>query len=90
MVWGPSCVLQVAVAEYGPVSCAMTVTDNFLLYSAGVYSSNNCSSSYRDMNHAVLIVGYGTADDGLDYWLVKNRSVLGTSAIPYYDVTALV
>ena len=24
------------------------------------------------MNHAVLLMGYGTDDDGQDYWLIQN------------------
>ena len=42
--------------------------DNF--YISGVYDEPNCSSN--NMDHAVLVVGYGVSDEGQDYWLVKN------------------
>jgi len=35
-------------------------------YSSGILQ---CSNTWID--HAVLLVGYGT-DDGTDYWLIKN------------------
>ena len=39
-------------------------------YKSGVYSPKFCDP--RDLDHAVLLVGFGTdATDG-DYWIVKN------------------
>ncbi|VDP74624.1 unnamed protein product [Schistosoma mattheei] len=36
---------------------------------SGIYESKYCSSSL--LNHAVLVVGYGT-EHNKDYWLIKN------------------
>ena len=34
-----------------------------------MYSDPNCGSN---LDHGVLAVGYGTSDDGKDYFLVRN------------------
>ncbi|KAG8492172.1 hypothetical protein CXB51_009593 [Gossypium anomalum] len=41
---------------------------NFQLYKGGVFTED-CGSSFA---HAVTVVGYGTGEEGLNYWLVKN------------------
>uniref|UniRef100_A0AAQ6IJZ1 Cathepsin S, ortholog 1 n=2 Tax=Anabas testudineus TaxID=64144 RepID=A0AAQ6IJZ1_ANATE len=62
--------LQAAVASVGPVSVAVNaMLPSFHLYRGGLYNVPNCNPML--INHAVLVVGYGT-DRGQDYWLVKN------------------
>lgn len=65
--------IKMVLATLGPVSVAIDAgQDSFQFYSDGVYYDPNCESDVDKMNHAVLIVGYGTEDNGQDYWLVKN------------------
>ncbi|TYG71418.1 hypothetical protein ES288_D05G394500v1 [Gossypium darwinii] len=51
--------VSVAIEGYG---------QDFRYYSSGVYTGD-CGNA---LSHALTIVGYGTSDEGLDYWLVKN------------------
>nr|AAH95694.1 Cathepsin S, b.1 [Danio rerio] len=61
--------LKQAVASVGPISVAIDATrPQFVLYHSGVYNDPTCS---KRVNHAVLVVGYGTLS-GQDHWLVKN------------------
>lgn len=55
----------------GPVSVAFQVVSDFRLYHSGVYTSTECKKGPKDVNHAVLIVGYGE-EKGIPYWLIKN------------------
>ncbi|XP_074313172.1 cysteine proteinase mucunain-like [Silene latifolia] len=52
-----------------PVSVAIDAGGrDFQLYKSGVYTAN-CGT---DLDHGVVAVGYGTTEDGKDYWIVRN------------------
>ena len=64
--------LKEVVAKFGPVAVSIVATGNFMRYQGGVLIDNYCSNKRDDLNHAVLIVGYGTNPKDGDYWIVKN------------------
>ncbi|XP_050225567.1 cysteine protease XCP1-like [Mercurialis annua] len=54
-----------------PISVGMVGSArDFQLYTSGIYDGT-CSSNPADIDHAVLIVGFGS-EDGEDYWIAKN------------------
>ena len=67
---GDSDAMKKAVATIGPISVGVDAT-NWGPYSTGILVDPSCSAAR--INHAVLVVGYGTeASTGRDYWIVKN------------------
>uniref|UniRef100_A0A3Q3BIY7 Cathepsin L1-like n=1 Tax=Haplochromis burtoni TaxID=8153 RepID=A0A3Q3BIY7_HAPBU len=67
---GDEKMLQKVLASVGPISVAVNaMLESFHMYSGGLYNVPSCNPKL--INHAVLLVGYGT-DGGQDYWLVKN------------------
>jgi len=61
--------LMAAIAKQ-PVSIAIEADQStFQFYSKGVYSDPKCGSN---IDHGVLAVGYGTSEDGKDFFLVRN------------------
>ena len=57
--------------------CQHSITNSHLKFLTvnwlfpGVYDEPLCST--ENLDHAVLVVGYDTDDEGQEYWIVKNR-----------------
>lgn len=63
--------LQEAIATIGPISIAVDASHrSFQFYSSGVYYEQKCKPD--KMDHAVLVVGYGTDRHDRDFYIVKN------------------
>jgi cathepsin L len=60
--------LMNAVATVGPVAISVDASA-WAAYESGIF--NGCNQVNPDMDHAVVLVGYGE-ENGQKYWLVKN------------------
>lgn len=60
--------LLYAVATYGPIAVSVDAS-NWHAYNSGIF--NGCYQKNPDINHAVVLVGYGK-ENGQKYWLVRN------------------
>jgi hypothetical protein len=59
-------------AAIGPVTVAIDASkQSFMFYSGGYYYEPTCSAS--NLDHAVLVVGWGSDAAHGDYWIVKNQ-----------------
>lgn len=61
--------IQKELYTNGPVEVAFTVYQDFAHYKSGVYKH-----IYGGVlgGHAVKLMGWGTTEDGVDYWLIAN------------------
>lgn len=64
--------LKDALIKYGPVTVGIDASPStFTFYSSGVYFDESCRNKPEDLDHQVLVVGFGKIDNQ-EYWLVKN------------------
>ncbi|XP_071548235.1 dipeptidyl peptidase 1-like isoform X2 [Panulirus ornatus] len=65
-----------ALVQNGPLSVSYMVYDDFANYDGGIYHHTgwkNEFNPFEEVNHAVLLVGYGVdTDTGEKFWTVKN------------------
>lgn len=62
-----------AIASKGPISVAIDASqESFRLYDGGVYDEPNCGNQEENLDHGVLVVGYGRDPIHGEYYLVKN------------------
>ena len=54
-----------------PITVAINVNSQAFQSLGWSIFKGPCSSNRGDLNHAIVIVGYGT-ENGVDYWLIKN------------------
>jgi cathepsin L len=57
------------IASYGPLAISVDAS-SWAHYETGVY--NGCNQTNPDLDHAVMLVGYGTDSQYGDYWIVRN------------------
>ena len=64
-----------AIKDYlfqtGPLAIALNANP-LQYYYGGIVDDDASSCEPEGLNHGVVLVGYGTTDDGIDYWIVRN------------------
>jgi len=68
---GDELALAQTSAVAGPIAISINVQMSLVFYESGVYYDPACLNGIDDLDHAVLLIGYGT-ENGQDFWLVKN------------------
>lgn len=65
--------LMEALYSRGPIAVSLDASqESFTFYSTGVYYDPACMWHADELDHSMMLVGYGTDEHGEDYWLIKN------------------
>ncbi len=75
--------MQTAVAVKPNSVAIQADTTYFQSYTGGIMSGTACGTS---IDHAVVIVGYGTSSTGVAYWTVRNSWGTGWGEAGYFQV----
>ncbi|RWR94161.1 cathepsin B-like protein [Cinnamomum micranthum f. kanehirae] len=62
--------IMAEIYKNGPVVVTFTTYEDFAHYKSGVYKH---ITGYALGGHCVKLIGWGTTDDGEDYWLLTNQ-----------------
>jgi len=57
------------IGARGPIGCAVCVTPEFENYKGGIFKD---TTGCTELDHAISIAGYGTDENGNDYWIGRN------------------
>jgi cathepsin X len=57
------------IGARGPIGCALCVTPDFLNYKGGIFKD---TTGCTELDHEISIAGYGTDEDGTNYWIGRN------------------
>lgn len=73
---------------YGPGTVDIHGTsDTFRFYKGGVMRNVMPNSAYT--NHIVVVVGFGTDQNGVDYWIIRNSWGESMFTDYFYNVSIL-
>lgn len=63
--------LKAVLSKVGPLSIIIDASrPSFIHYKSGIYNDPKCT---KNLNHAMLLIGYGTDKIHGDYWLIRNQ-----------------
>lgn len=66
-------VLRNILFSVGPLALGVDASlFTFQNYKTGIYDDESCGNTMDKLNHAMLLVGFGTDETWGDYWILKN------------------
>lgn len=68
---GNETALTDAIANHGPITVTFSLKINLVFYKSGIYYEEICPEVPHQL-HCVLAVGYGTDENGNDYYILRN------------------
>ena len=60
--------MMTEIYNRGPISCGVSVTDDLVAYTGGIFTDLTNASQ---VNHDISVVGYGE-EAGQKFWVVRN------------------
>lgn len=75
--------IMAEVYKNGPVEVAFTVYEDFAHYKSGIYKH---VTGDEMGGHAVKLIGWGTSEEGEDYWLLANQWNRGWGDDGYFKI----